>query len=130
MCGFYKQNRCKYGISGRGCKFSHPKMCQKLLSYGRSNQKGCMMDGKCKNFHPPMCRATLSKRLCTNLKCEFMHIKGTKRFQQQKVSDARETLNRKATKTSKEKKTVRFDDRNPSKGLESEENQTNSSSTF
>ena len=77
MCRYYQQNKCNYGISGKGCNFLHPKMCQKLLSHGKSKYKGCIMDGKCKNFHPPMCRSSLSKRLCTNQKCEFMHVKGT-----------------------------------------------------
>ena len=40
-CIFLKQNRCEFGISGKGCKFSHPKMCQKLLSHGKSSYRGC-----------------------------------------------------------------------------------------
>ena len=86
-------------------------MCQKLLSHGKSKQKGCIKDGKCKNFHPPMCRSSLSKRRCTNQNCEVMHIKGTKRFQHQNVPDASETLNRiAASRHTKPKnmKSVRF----------------------
>ena len=96
-CTFYKQNICKFGISGKGCQFFHPKMCQRLLSNGNNNRKGCNKDGKCNYFHPPMCRNSLNKRLCTNLDCSYMHIRGTKRFQQPPAQDARQTLNRLAS---------------------------------
>jgi hypothetical protein len=39
ICRFYKQNKCKFGISGKGCEFNHPKMCQRLLSHGTGNLK-------------------------------------------------------------------------------------------
>ena len=127
MCRYYQQNRCKYGISGKGCNFLHPKMGQKLLSHGKSKYKGYFKDGKCKNFHPPMCRSSLSKRLCTNQNCEFTHIKGTKRFQHQNVPDAREMLNRMAAsrKTKPNNmKNVRFDDRKSSSRRDSEDSQS------
>ena len=94
ICWFYKQNKCKFGISGKGCDFNHPKICQRLLSHGTGSQKGCIKDGMCKFFHPPMCKNSLNKRLCTNLSCEYMHIKGTKRSesQSQHLTDAREKL--------------------------------------
>ena len=94
-CTFFKQNRCQFGISGKGCKFFHPKMCQKLLSHGKSSYRGCTKEDKCKFFHPPMCIYSLRKRICSNLDCQFMHIKGTKRNQPSPVKDARNILNRK-----------------------------------
>ena len=107
-CIFYKRNKCQFGISGKGCKYYHPKMCQKLLSHGNGQLKGCNKGGKCQYFHPPMCSKSLSKRICTNLDCVYMHIKGTKRSQTPPppppVHDAREKLNRKRSmKDGKEK---------------------------
>jgi hypothetical protein len=93
-CWFFKQNICKFGMSGKGCKFSHPKICQKLLSHGTKSPKGCQKDGKCRFFHPVMCRNSLRKRLCTNQSCEFMHIRGTKRSESINATDARKTLDR------------------------------------
>ena len=97
-CSFYERNKCRFGISGKGCKYFHPKMCQRLLSHGSSKLKGCNKGGKCKYFHPPMCSKSMSKRICTNLECAYMHIKGTKRSQSPPVPDARQTLNKKRSK--------------------------------
>ena len=95
LCSYFKQNRCQFGISGKGCKFSHPKRCQKLLSHGKSSHRGCTKEEKCKFFHPPMCRYSLRNRICSNLDCQFMHIKGTQRYQPAPVKDARNVLNKK-----------------------------------
>ena len=73
-CKYYQKNLCKFGISGKGCKFNHLKPCSRLLKRGI-----CQRDGKCQAFHPPMCKFSLQKRLCTNPSCEYMHVKGTKR---------------------------------------------------
>ena len=80
QCHFYKQNICKFGISGKGCKFAHQKPCNKLLSHGLDKKRGCSEDKLCKHFHPKMCKYSLRSRLCTNLECTFFHVKGTKRY--------------------------------------------------
>ena len=81
LCNFFKNNICKYGISGKGCKYSHPKMCQKLLKNGTNKRFGCLKGDKCNFFHPKMCHYSLTKKLCLKSNCEFMHTKGTKRSQ-------------------------------------------------
>jgi hypothetical protein len=57
-----------------------------------------------------MCRNSLNKRLCTNLSCEYMHIKGTKKSESQNTTDAREKLDRmRSLKNSNEKTTRRME---------------------
>ncbi len=34
VCSHYKKGTCRHGISGRGCRFQHPKPCQKLMNHG------------------------------------------------------------------------------------------------
>ena len=51
-CNFFKNNICKYGISEKGCKYSHPKLCQKLLKNGTNKRFGFLKGGKCNFFHP------------------------------------------------------------------------------
>ena len=128
ICWFYKQNKCKFGMSGKGCKFHHPKICQKLLSHGTQNQKGCQKAGKCKFFHPAMCRNSIRKRLCTNQTCEFMHIRGTKRFESTHVKDARETLDR-LRNTSRSKKNQPAE-REASSRMEAEKTEKQASHPF
>ena len=78
-CYFYQKNVCKYGISGKGCKFFHQKPCNKLLTHGDDRRYGCTKNNSCKYFHPSMCKYSLETRVCTNLKCGYFHVKGTKR---------------------------------------------------
>ena len=49
ICKFYANGKCKFNTE---CRFSHPKICQKLCQHGDSklDSKGC--DGKCDEFHP------------------------------------------------------------------------------
>ena len=72
-CKYYQKNICKHGISGKGCDFKHQKPCSRLLKRGE-----CQKDGKCQAFHPQMCKSSVHSRLCTNPRCAFMHVKGTK----------------------------------------------------
>ena len=97
-CNFYQKNICEFGISGKGCQYFHQKPCSKLL------QKGiCQMEGRCPFFHPPMCKFSLNRRLCTNLKCNFMHVRGTKRAS----SSKKETTVKPAVKSPKQRKESR-----------------------
>jgi hypothetical protein len=73
-CKYYQNNVCQFGISGKGCNFFHQKPCPKLMKQGF-----CKKDGKCSNFHPQMCKFSLNRRICLNPKCEYMHVKGTRR---------------------------------------------------
>ncbi|KAK3890046.1 hypothetical protein Pcinc_005961 [Petrolisthes cinctipes] len=56
ICRFYKRGVCKYGISGRGCKFDHPKPCQRLIQHGPRGNQGCKSGQKCQKYHPMLCR--------------------------------------------------------------------------
>ena len=34
VCHFYKKGKCKHGLKGCNCPYSHPKACPKLLKFG------------------------------------------------------------------------------------------------
>ena len=91
ICSEYKKSNCPHGIrgnkliDGKKCKFSHPKPCQKYCGFGSRGEFGCKAGSKCPNFHPRLCRYSLSKKLCTNENCKFVHLKGTARRVAQKV---------------------------------------------
>ena len=79
VCSHYRNNTCRHGISGRGCTFSHPKRCPKLMKHGTRNDKGCNLGKKCSDFHPKMCPMSIAKLECFDLECNLCHVKGTKR---------------------------------------------------
>lgn len=81
VCRFYKRGRCRYGVSGRGCNFNHPKPCQKFINHGPRDERGCRLEGDCPNYHPALCRGSLLKQECFNRDCRFTHIRGTRRQQ-------------------------------------------------
>ena len=78
-CSFYLKGQCKHGISGKGCSFSHPKLCQKLMTNGTNGKRGCSKGRDCDKTHPKMCTSSLKKRECLNDKCTSYHVKGTRR---------------------------------------------------
>ena len=84
LCKSFKfGGKCPHGMSGQkkhnqweNCKFSHPKVCNKLLSHGHRAKQGC--DGKgCNKYHPKMCYSSVNTLLCTKEKCTYWHCKGT-----------------------------------------------------
>ena len=79
MCKFFEGSRCKYGISGKGCKFRHKKVCRRFMNYGKHKQHGCNKGQNCDYFHPKMCWESLNSQTCSREKCKFNHIKGTLR---------------------------------------------------
>ena len=90
ICKFYKQGRCRHGISGRKdgtCDYAHPKPCPKLLSNGTNSRRGCNKGSSCSLFHPQMCYRSLKDRICVRSDCKFMHVKGTKRSEPQEVNE-------------------------------------------
>ena len=81
-CKFYKQGRCKHGISGKKdgtCKNKHPKPCKKLLANGNRSPRGCIKGNRCDFFHPKMCLRSLKERICLRVDCKYLHVKGTNR---------------------------------------------------
>ena len=85
ICDLYRKGACPHGmkgtnkVEGQVCQFSHPKGCQKYISFGSRGKKGCGSRSKCQLFHPVLCRYSIKQRLCTNDKCTFVHLKGTRR---------------------------------------------------
>ena len=79
VCNDYINNKCKFGISGKGCQFQHPKRCSKLMNHGTRASRGCNLGKKCKDFHPKMCPTSITKSVCYDLSCLLNHVKGTAR---------------------------------------------------
>ena len=79
LCRFFRDGNCKYGMKGRECKFTHPKVCAKFSQHGTRQPRGCNRGKKCKDFHPKMCLNSLRKGECFSESCRFNHVKGTKR---------------------------------------------------
>ena len=79
ICRFFRNGNCKYGMTGKECKFTHPKVCSKFRQHGTRQPRGCNRGKKCKDFHPKMCLNSLRKGECFSETCRFHHVKGTKR---------------------------------------------------
>ena len=70
------------------------------MLFGTAQPNGCNLGRKCTAFHPKMCPSSITKRECFDEKCNFTHVKGTKR----RKSSA--TLNPKSAKLPPEKNSV------------------------
>ena len=85
VCTLYKKGICPHGlkgnkvIDGKKCILSHPKTCMIYAAYGSKDPRGCKLGSSCTYFHPVLCRYSVKSRRCTNEKCTFVHLKGTKR---------------------------------------------------
>ena len=79
ICRFFRNRKCKHGIKGIGCKFTHPKICSKFTQHGTRQPRGCKLGKKCPDFHPKMCINSLRKGECFDESCKFSHVKGTQR---------------------------------------------------
>ena len=96
VCKFFRMGRCKHGISGKkdgNCLYSHPKPCRKFLNNGPKSRGGCTKGTSCTLFHPKICHTSLRKRTCFREDCKFLHIKGTKRTQEQQESEVANRVN-------------------------------------
>ena len=95
ICKFYKDGRCKYGISGRKgstCNYEQPKACPKYLVNGNRTGRGCS-NNQCRLFHPKMCNSSLRDRICYKADCRFIHIRGTKRTRTSSTSSSERVRN-------------------------------------
>ena len=75
ICPQYQFGRCNnYEI----CKeqYDHPRRCRNWMQYGR-----CRFTTSCKYSHPKICFNSLSERKCTNLECNYFHLKYTRRYE-------------------------------------------------
>ena len=85
VCKFLRKGSCKHGMSGKkdgGCRFFHPKLCNRFIQHGTRQPRGCNKGNSCQFLHPQMCMNSLRKQECFDQQCRFNHIKGTKRVQQ------------------------------------------------
>ena len=82
ICKKYRHGICQEGDK---CKFSHPAKCLDYCRYGRD---GCSEGfNKCKLLHPILCRGSLNYNQCFDSTCTLAHLKGTKRFSDQNLSN-------------------------------------------
>ena len=77
LCRYFKNSRCKYGVSGKDCNFKHEPACGKFIRNGNKGRYGCRKGSNCTLFHPKMCWDSMNLRICNREYCKFMHIKGT-----------------------------------------------------
>ena len=80
VCYFYKNNKCKYGLSGRDCSYAHPKLCNRYKINGCDPVRGCKKGNNCTFLHPSLCYGSERKRECFNMDCKRLHLKGTRRY--------------------------------------------------
>ena len=85
----YRKNQCRHGMKGTNCLFLHPERCKKLILHGTKQPEGCNLGKKCSHFHPKMCPSSITKRICLDEKCQFTHVKGTKRTSRQQKAKTR-----------------------------------------
>ena len=71
---FTRNNNCRFGISGKGCIFFHPKVCIKFKK-GGSGRQGCQKGRNCPLFHQRICRSSLQGVSCSRPKgqCNYIH---------------------------------------------------------
>ena len=85
MCNLYKKGICPHGLTGnkiineKKCSFAHPRACRNYTAYGSRDPRGCNPGSNYKYYHPILCRYSVKSCLCSNEKCTFVHLKGTKR---------------------------------------------------
>ena len=79
ICSFFKRGTCRFGLSGKGCSYQHPKACPKLIEHGNREPRGCTKGKDCDHYHPKMCQQSLRAGECLTLDCKLRHVQGTKR---------------------------------------------------
>ena len=93
VCQRYRRGVCPHGITGQNlhdghkCNYRHPKRCQRFCRYGSDDREGCDKGRDCELLHPILCRYSVRDKMCTNLRCKFTHLAGTKRYKPRDRSD-------------------------------------------
>lgn len=96
VCARYAKGKCPHGlrgakvVNGATCPDNHPRKCKKYCGYGDKGPKGCKQGSDCRYYHPILCRGSVTKQLCTNKDCTFVHMSGTARRGNPKHSSNRE----------------------------------------
>jgi hypothetical protein len=69
-------------VNGVICRFTHLKVCRKFRLYGSHSRHGCKLGAKCSKLHPKLCEGSqrrIKERQCLNPDCPHLHLKGTRR---------------------------------------------------
>ena len=75
-CYYYAKSKCKFGKLGIDCGFSHPEKCKKFMEFG---WWGCKSADICQKFHPRVCNDSYRHMKCTKKKCDWPHIRNTRK---------------------------------------------------
>ena len=85
VCKRYKKGICPHGLKGnklydgKKCDYEHPKYCIKYCRNGNQQKLGCNKGANCNFFHPVLYKNSVKSKVCTNIECKFIHLKGTRR---------------------------------------------------
>ena len=85
VCKRYKKGICPHGLKGnkihdgKKCDYEHSKYCIKYCRNGNQQKLGCNKGANCNFFHPVLCKNSVKCKVCTNIECKFIHLKGTHR---------------------------------------------------
>ena len=108
-CSFLAEGYCRHGISGKKevdgktCRFTHRKVCRKFKLYGSHSRHGCKLGAKCSKLHPKLCEGSqrrIKERQCLNSDCPHLHLKGTRRKEENPERRERQEIARPTRKTS------------------------------
>ena len=81
------RNACPHGyngkklVNGKPCANLHPERCIAYCKYGEDKTLGCSLGVNCLLMHPQLCPTSVSHRQCFTNNCRHIHLKGTKRKQ-------------------------------------------------
>ena len=98
-CSFLAEGYCRHGISGKKevngetCRFLHRKVCRKFRLYGSHSRHGCKSGTKCPKLHPKLCEGSqrrMKERQCLNPDCPHLHLKGTRRKEENPERERKE----------------------------------------
>ena len=85
VCQRYKKGICPHGLKGnklhdgKKCDYEHPKYCIKYCRHGNQKKLGCKKGANCNFFHPALCKNSVKNKVCTNIECKSIHLKGARR---------------------------------------------------
>ena len=86
ICQRLRRGVCPHGVRGTNpidgqiCQYKHLRRCQPYCKFGTDPIQGCEKGRDCNLLHPVLCKFALQYKSCTNLRCKFTHVKGTRRY--------------------------------------------------
>ena len=84
VCPLLIDGKCPFGISGKGCKYKHKRICYKYCAFGSimMHKGGCKFNDECWFLHPKLCQNSVGMRMCLDEKCTHVHLRYTRRSKQ------------------------------------------------